>query len=285
LAVRYFCGQSFLIMKFYLALVTIIFLASCNGGDKTAGTGADTDTTLDFHPAPAIKYNIVNVYPHDTSAYTQGLQLYNGKLYEGTGDYETSSLRIAELKTGKVEKKHIMGTADIFGEGITIFKGKIYQLTWKNHVVNVYNLDNIDKPVQTFTWPYEGWGITNNGSDLIVSDGSANLYFVDPATFKVKSRVAVTEDGRPIDSINELEYIDGFVWANVYQTDLILKVDPATGHVAGKLDMQGLREKYFPKEDIPERTDVLNGIAYDSTTKKLFITGKRWPRMFEVVLN
>ena len=267
-------------MKLYLTLAVIIFLVACNGGaDKPV-----VDETIIPKKAPQIAYNIVNVYPHDTSAYTQGLQLYNGKLYEGTGDFETSSLRITDLKTGKVEKKHMMGSADIFGEGINIFKGKIYQLTWKNHVVYVYDVNNIDKPVQTFNWPYEGWGITNNGTDLIVSDGSANLYFVDPATFKVKSTVAVTEDGVPIDSINELEYIDGFVYANVYQSEFIVKVDPSSGHVAGTIDLPGLKEKYFPKE-IVERTDVLNGIAYDSTTKKLFITGKRWPKLFEVTLN
>ena len=271
-------------MKYYLALASIIFLAACNGGDKEK-TSEAIDTTLQHKDAPLIGYNIVNIYPHDTTAYTQGLQLYNGKLYEGTGDYEKSALLITDLKTGKEEKKHSIGTDKIFGEGITIFKGKIYQLTWQSHVVYVYELGNIDKPIKTFNWPYEGWGITNNGSDLIVSDGSANLYFVDPATFKVKSTVAVTEDGRPIDSINELEYIDGFVFANVYQSEFIVKVDPSSGHVAGTIDLPGLREKYFPKEIIPERTDVLNGIAYDSTTKKLFITGKRWPKLFEIKLN
>ena len=268
-------------MKQYSALAFIIFLAACNGGDKTA----EIDKTLLPVEAPKLAYNILNVYPHDTSAYTQGLQFYNGKLYEGTGDYETSSLRITDLKTGKVEKKHMMGSAEIFGEGINIFKGKIYQLTWQNNLVYVYDVNNIDKPVRTFKWPYQGWGITNNGTDLIISDGSANLYFVDPETFKVKSTVAVTEDSRPIDSINELEYIDGFVYANVYLYDFIVKVDPASGHVMGKIDLPGLKEKYFPSQIIPERTDVLNGIAYDSATKKLFITGKRWPKMFEVKLN
>jgi len=268
-------------MKFYLALVLIIFLVACNGGDKVP----DVDKDLVPVEAPKIAYNIVNIYPHDTSAYTQGLQLYNGKLYEGTGDYTTSSLRITDLKTGRVEKKHLMGSAEIFGEGITIFKEKIYQLTWKNNMVYVYDLNNIDNPVKTFKWPYQGWGITSNGTDLIISDGTANLYFVDAESFRVKSTIAVTEDGRPIDSINELEYIDGFVYANVYGEDFIVKVDPASGYVVGKIDLPGLKEKYFPKENIPDRTDVLNGIAYDSATKKLFITGKRWPKLFEITLN
>lgn len=269
-------------MKFRLALAAIIFLAACNGGDKTPDV---IDPELVHKNAPAIAYNIVNVYPHDTSAYTQGLQLYNGKLFEGTGDFEASSLRITDLKTGKVEKKHMMGTSTIFGEGITIFKGKLYQLTWQSHIVYVYDLANIEKPVKTFNWPYDGWGITNNGTDLIISDGTANLYFVDAETFKVKSTISVTEDGTPIDSLNELEYIDGFVYANVYQSEFIVKVDPVNGHVAGKMNLPGLREKYFPNQIIPERTDVLNGIAYDSAAKKMYITGKRWPKMFEITLN
>ena len=269
-------------MKQFLAIAAVILFVACNGNDKEK---EEVDNSLRRVEAPKLAYNIVNVYPHDTSAYTQGLQLYNGKLYEGTGDFETSSLRITDLKTGKVEKKHMMGSAEIFGEGINIFKGKIYQLTWRSNIVYVYDVNNIDKPIKTFKWPYEGWGITNNGTDLIISDGSANLYFVNPETFKVKSTVAVTEDGRSIDSINELEYIDGFVYANVYQSEFIVKVDPASGHVAGKIDLPGLKERYFPNQIIPERTDVLNGIAYDSATKKIFITGKRWPKMFEISLN
>jgi glutaminyl-peptide cyclotransferase len=268
-------------MKSYLALTVIIFLTACNGGtDKPV-----IDDSIVPKKAPQISYNIVNVYPHDTSAYTEGLQIYNGKLYEGTGMENESTLRITDLKTGKVEKKHFYTDPLIFGEGIQVFKGKIYQLTWKNHIVFVYDEKNIDKPVATLKWPYDGWGMTNNGSDLIISDGTANLYFVDAETFKVKSTVAVTEDSNPIENLNELEYIDGFVWANVWQTDQILKIDPASGHVVGRIDLPDLRQQYFPKEIIPERTDVLNGIAYDSTTKKLFITGKRWPKLFEIKLN
>ena len=269
-------------MKQFFVITTLILFVSCNGNNNDKEI---EDPSLKRVEAPKLAYNIVNVYPHDTSAYTQGLQLYNGKLYEGTGDFETSSLRITDLKTGKVEKKHMMGSAEIFGEGINIFKGKIYQLTWRSNIVYVYDVNNIDKPIKTFKWPYEGWGITNNGTELIISDGSANLYFVDPETFKVKSTVAVTEDGRSIDSINELEYIDGFVYANVYQSEFIVKVDPASGHVAGKIDLPGIIERYAPGYIPKPGDEVLNGIAYDSATKKLFITGKRWPKMFEVKLN
>ncbi len=276
-----FADNHRLIMKYYLALASIIFLAACNGGDKQA----DVDPGLLHKDAPAIAYNIVNVYEHDTTAYTQGLQLYDGKLYEGTGDYQRSALRITDLKTGKEEKKHSIGTDKIFGEGITIFKGKLYQLTWENHIVYVYDVNNINQPIQTLNWPYQGWGITNNGTDLIVSDGTANLYFVDPVTFKVKNTVSVTEDGSPIDSINELEYIDGFVFANVYQTNFILKINPSNGVVAGKMDLSDKIGKYAPGYTPKPNDEVLNGIAYDSATKKLFITGKRWPKLFEVTLN
>ncbi len=269
-------------MKYTLIIAAMTILSACNSND-----GPDRDPTV----APAyvniaapkdISYTITAQHPHDTSAYTQGLQLFNGKMYEGTGDYETSSLRITDWKTGAVEKKHMMGTDKIFGEGINIFKNKLYQLTWQSHIVYVYDLDNIDKPIKTFNWASEGWGITNNGTDLIVSDGSSNLYFVDPETFKIKSTIAVITNEGPVQYLNELEYIDGFVYANVYETEYIVKIDPESGHVVGKMTFPNLLTE---AEKIPERTNVLNGIAYDSTSKTMFITGKRWPKLFEVKMN
>lgn len=268
-------------MKKYSAIIALIILAACNNKD----TEGPIDPTIVPTKTPAINYTIVAEYPHDTSAYTQGLEFYKGKLYEGTGDFKTSSLRITDHKTGKVERKHMMGTDTIFGEGITIFKNRIYQLTWQSHIVYVYDVNNIDKPIKTFNWPYEGWGLSNNGTDLIISDGSANIYFVNADDFKLKSTIQVTENGDPIDSINELEYVDGFVYANVYQTDVIVKIDPVSGHVVGKMELPGLKEKFFAGQNIVGRTDVLNGIAYDSVSKNLFITGKRWPKMFELKLN
>ena len=267
-------------MKTYSAIALLIILASCAGN----GSEPDHDDSIVPKPIPAIGYNVVAQYPHDTSAYTQGLQIYKGKLYEGTGDYENSSLRITDIKSGKVEQKHMMGSDKIFGEGINIFGDKIYQLTWKTHVVYVYNLNNINQPISTLPWPYEGWGLTNNGTDLIVSDGTANLYFVNPADFKVRSTIAVTDNGGPVQELNELEYIDGFVFANVWQTNIIVKIDPSSGHVVGRMDLSDLQNTYF-KDQVTERTDVLNGIAYDSSSKKLYITGKRWPKMFEVTLK
>lgn len=265
-------------MSKYSAIIILIVLAACNGGDKTV----IEDDSIKPKPIPVIAYSVAAEYPHDTSAYTQGLEFYNGKLYEGTGDYKTSSLRVTDYKTGKVEKKHMMGTDSIFGEGITIFKGKIYQLTWTSHIVYVYDVNNIDKPIKTFNWPYEGWGITHNGTDLIISDGTAKLYFVNADDFRLNSTVSVTENGSLIDNLNELEYVDGFVYANIWQKDKIVKIDPASGFVVGKMDFTNMKEKYFADKIVPERTDVLNGIAYDSATKKFLVTGKRWPKMFEL---
>jgi len=267
-------------MKKWIPALALLAFASCNGS-----TEPDTDPTLIPKATPLINYTIVAEHPHDTGAYTQGLQWFNGKLYEGTGDYEASSLRITDLKTGKVEKIHRMGTDKVFGEGITILKGKLYQLTWENHEAYVYDLSNITKVVKTFNWPYEGWGITNNGTDLIISDGSSNLYFVNPDDFKVKSILQVKEDAGKISRLNELEYIDGFVYANVYESDIIVKIDPSSGNLVGKMNLPDLDQQFFKNQVVKGRTDVLNGIAYDSSTKRMFITGKRWPKLFEVTLN
>jgi glutamine cyclotransferase len=149
----------------------------------------------------------------------------------------------------------------------------------------VYDITNLDKPIKTFNWPYEGWGLTNNGTDLIISDGSQKLFFVNADDFRLKSTISVTENGSPVYQLNELEYIDGFVFANIYQKEIIVKIDPASGFVVGKMDLSKFKEKFFADKIVPERTDVLNGIAYDSATKKFLVTGKRWPKMFELKLN
>lgn len=253
---------------------------ACNNNNVTETTDPSLDNGI---AAPvALNYNVVAAHPHDTGAYTQGLQLHNGKMYESTGDYLNSSLRITDYKTGKVLKSHKMGTSEIFGEGITILNNKIYQLTWKNNIVYVYDLNNIDKPVKTFTWPHEGWGITSNGKDLIISDGTSNLYYVNPEDFKIKSTVVVKTNIGSINDLNELEWIDGFVYANVYETDDILKINPENGHVVGKITLSNLLSQNDYNGD---RTDVLNGIAYDTATATMFVTGKRWPKLFEVKLN
>ncbi|HNP53489.1 MAG TPA: glutaminyl-peptide cyclotransferase [Ferruginibacter sp.] len=265
--------------------ILLLALAACHGSEQN-GEQPETPGTPTHGsgiPAPAnLNFTITATHPHDTSAYTQGLQWHQGKLYEGTGDYENSSLRITDMPTGKVEQKHLMGSNSIFGEGITIFGDKIYQLTWQSHKVYVYKLTDINNPIQTFDWPYDGWGITHNGKELIVSDGSSNLYFVNPSTFKVTNTISVTNNLGPVQNLNELEYVNGFIFANVYETDYIVKIDPESGHVVGILNFPGLLQ---PNDIIPNHTDVLNGIAYDSSRNIFFITGKRWPKLFELKLN
>ena len=274
-------------MKQYLAIAAffiIISLSACNGSG-TADKPGDSDPDVQKLATQNIPYTITAQYPHDTSAFTEGLQIYNGKMYEGTGMETESTLRITDIKTGKVEKKHFYTDPTIFGEGIQVFKGKIYQLTWKNHIVFVYDEKNIAQPVKTMKWPYEGWGMTNNGTDLIISDGTANIYFVNPDDFRIKTTIAVNDNSGPVINLNELEYINGFIYANVYGSDFIVKIDPVSGHVEGKITLDGVAEKYFPTQIVPGRTDVLNGIAYDSAAKKIYVTGKRWPLMFEITLN
>lgn len=267
-------------MKKLLPVIILVIFAACN---NTTEPPTNDQPIVTVAAPENIGVNIISVYPHDTSAYTQGLQFHDGKLYEGTGDFERSSLRITDIKTGKVIKKHMMGSNQIFGEGITIFKNKIYQLTWESNIVNVYDINNIDKPINTFNWPYEGWGITNNGTDLIISDGSANLYFVNPEDFKVKSTLQVLDNQGPVTQLNELEYINGYVYANVYTADYIVKINPSNGHVTGKISLPGLMQQYAPGYPL-KQGEVLNGIAYDSTGKKMYLTGKDWPKLFEVTL-
>ena len=268
---------------FTIGLISVF--SACNSGDKPA-----EETPVNNLPAPQpITFSIDAVLPHDSSAFTQGLQFYDGKLYEGTGQYEESTLRIVEPKTGKVEKKYLIPDTTIFGEGITIFKNKIYQLTWQSHKIFVYNLNDITHPIKTLNWFSEGWGITNDGNSLIISDGITDkIYYALPDEEKNEMHViktlSVADNTGPLDRINELEFIDGSIYANLWQTNYILKIDTANGHVTGKMDLTGLLAQYDAKE-MTNQTDVLNGIAYDSTTKKLYITGKRWPKMFVMTLN
>lgn len=274
-----------MLKRFFTAGLIFVFSA-CNTADKPEGDAEETGPTL---PAPQpITFSIEAVYPHDSSAFTQGLQFYNGKLYEGTGQLKESTLRIVDPKTGKVEKKYLIPDETIFGEGITIFNNKIYQLTWENNKIFVYDLKDISNPIKTITWPYMGWGITNDGNSLIISDGSDKIYYVLPDEEKNTMRqlkiISVADNTGALDNINELEYIEGYIYANRWMTDDILKIDTANGHVVGKIDLKGLLFQYAPHAKSDEST-VLNGIAYDSTTKKLYITGKKWPKMFEVKLN
>ncbi len=231
------------------------------------------------NPAPVYSYSIVNVYPHDPTAFTQGLVYDDGVLYEGTGLRGQSTLRKVELTTGIVLQLHELPD-EYFGEGVTLYDDKIIQLTWQANVGFVYDRNSfllLDK----FYYEEEGWGITFDGSRFIISDGTATLHFVDPATFTETGRVEVRDENGTVDNLNELEFINGEVFANVYLTDRIVRIDPQSGKVTGWIDLSGI----LPPEDRSRQVDVLNGIAYDAENDRLFVTGKLWPKLFEIKLH
>lgn len=229
-------------------------------------------------PAPDLYgYQVVRSYPHDRTAFTQGLIVRDGAFYEGTGQNGQSALRKVKIENGEV-LQHKALSPEYFGEGITEFKGSIYQLTWKTEVGFVYDAKTFER---TRTWNYkgEGWGLTHDGTQLIMSDGSAFLRFLDPSTLKETSRITVRDGSRMVMSLNELEYIKGEIYANVWQTERIARIDPKTGRVTAWIDLAGI----LPAAE-RARTDVLNGIAYDEAGDRLFVTGKWWPRVFEIKL-
>lgn len=221
-------------------------------------------------------YTIINTYPHDPTAFTQGLVFEDGVLYEGTGLRGQSSLRRIELETGKILHVYELPHT-YFGEGITIYKDTIIQLTWQSNTGFVYDKDTFAL-LQEFSYPTEGWGITYDGNTLIMSDGTSTLHFLHPETFEEISSIEVYHDA-PVTRLNELEYIDGKIYANVWLTDRIAIIDPDTGKVTGWIDLEGL----LP-EECTQRADVLNGIAYDADNDRLFVTGKLWPYLFEIDL-
>lgn len=226
---------------------------------------------------PMYRYTVVRSYPHDRDGFTQGLQYLDGFLYEGTGLTGRSSIRKVKLETGEVVQRRD-APPQYFGEGITIWKSDLFQLTWQSGVAFVYDRDTF-APRRTFTYTGEGWGLTHDGTSLVMSDGSDSLRFLDPSTFVERRRLRVTVDGKPLRAINELEYVKGEIFANVWQTDFVARINPKTGRVAGWIDLRGLLS-----ERERASTDVLNGIAYDAARDRLFVTGKLWPRLFEIKL-
>jgi len=234
-----------------------------------------SDNPLEIEPVH-YNYTIVNVYPHDEAAFTQGLVFEDGVLYEGTGLYGQSTLRCVELETGIVTQ--VYGLPEkFFGEGITVLGDKIIQLTWQSERGFVYDRNSFDL-LQEFQYITEGWGITHNGSALIISDGTAELYFLDPETFQRIGQIEV-HDKEPVTWLNELEYINGSVYANIWKEDKIAIISPQTGQVTGWIDLKGIRD--FANQGT---SDVLNGIAYDQNEDRFFVTGKRWSKLYEIEL-
>ena len=223
------------------------------------------------------KVKVVKEYPHDTSSYTQGLFFYKGDMYESTGQYGSSTFRKVDIATGEPLEK-LDFNRKYFVEGSVVLGDNLYILTWESKVAFIYDANTLEYK-STYSYPREGWGLTTDGRQLIASDGSSRLYFLD-GEYKLQKAVDVKLDGRPVRNLNELEYIDGKVWANVYMTDLIVIINPSTGVVEGTVDCTGL----LPASLRDRRTDVLNGIALDPATGKIYLTGKYWKRLYEIEL-
>ncbi|EIL93894.1 glutaminyl-peptide cyclotransferase [Rhodanobacter spathiphylli] len=228
---------------------------------------------------PVYGYQVVHAWPHDTAAYTEGLFYKDGHLYESTGQVGESTVRKVALETGEVLQRHRL-PRQYFGEGIVDWKGRMVQLTWQSGTGFVYDLASFT-PQKTFSYPGEGWALTRDDRQLYMSDGTAELRVLDPETLAEVRRIQVTADGVPVTHLNELEWVDGEIYANVWLTDRIARIDPASGHVVGWIDLSGL----FDISQLPNPVDdVLNGIAWDAAGKRLFVTGKCWPRLFEIRL-
>jgi glutamine cyclotransferase len=251
--------------------------------DDLPGTTPPQPTPDETSPppetTPVYTYTVVATYPHDPGAFTQGLVYHEGVLYEGTGEYGTSTLRKVDLATGNVLQRHDLAP-DVFGEGIAVYSDTIVQLTWQSNIGYVYEQESFAQR-STFNYPGEGWGLTYDGTRLIMSDGTATLRFLNPTTFEEIGRVEVRDQSTPIWKLNELEYINGEIFANIWQNDRIARIDPATGEVVGWIDLSGL----LSSEDRQQPVDVLNGIAYDAAQDRLFVTGKLWSKLFEIDLT
>jgi glutamine cyclotransferase len=274
-------------MREIISALLLLFLLACNNNDdkvlentgETGGTG--------IPEAVLIPYTIVNVYPHDTSAYTQGLEFLNNVIIESTGRYGFSTLRKVDLVSGKVLLVKKMDSA-VFGEGITILRDTLYQLTWQEHIVNVYDPKDF-RLIRQMKWSGEGWGITNDGNSLIISDGSDKLYVVGPSDLKLRKVLSVTDHLGPLNNLNELEYVNGHIYANRYGYNFIVRIDPGNGHVTGKMDFTDILKKFSRANlaNVNKNTDeaVLNGIAWDPAKKKMYVTGKLWPNIFELQME
>jgi glutamine cyclotransferase len=226
---------------------------------------------------PVYKYTIVHSYPHDPDAFTEGLEYRDGFLYESTGLNGRSSIRKVKIETGEVVQNRNIGK-DYFGEGITFWKDELFQLTWSTEVGFVYDAKTLASK-KSFNYKGEGWALTHNADSLIMSDGTAELRFIDPVTFKERRRITVTDHGVPIKYVNELEWIKGEIFANIYTTDYIARIDPSTGRVTGWIDVRGM----LPRQN--DGNTVPNGIAYDAEHDRLFVTGKNWAKLFEIKLT
>jgi glutaminyl-peptide cyclotransferase len=252
---------------------------ACGADAPSAEVGAGASPLTVARRTPVWVADVVRAYPHDTSAYTQGLQWHNGQLFEGTGQVGSSSIRRVVLETGEVVQRRDLAPPH-FGEGIVVFGDQLFQLTWQSGVAFVYDARTF-APRGEFRYTGEGWGLTSDGTQLFMSDGTEAIRVLDPETFTVQRVVAVSENGTPVRNLNELEWVKGELWANVWTTDRIARIDPQSGAVVGWIDLAGL----LPSSLRHGGEDVLNGIAYDAENDRIFVTGKKWSRLFEITLR
>jgi glutamine cyclotransferase len=262
-----------------ILLILALSLASlqCNGNTNT-NTPAK-EPAAENAVVQRFSYQIVNIFPHDSNAFTQGLVFLDGKLIESTGQEGRSTLRSVELQTGKVLKK-VDVPLPYFAEGVALLNNKLYQLTWIHNLGFIYDAQTLEK-VGEFNYSGEGWGLATDGRSLLLSDGSNRIRFLDPDSFRVTKTIAVVDGQTPINNLNELEYVNGEIYANVWHDDRIAVVDPETGRVKAWIDLTGLLQP----GDVTDPEAVLNGIAFDQSSNRLFVTGKLWPRVFEIKIK
>lgn len=268
--------------NFFYFVMVIVLLAAC----KTNNTNQEEAANTNVISTPAnLNYAVVKVYPHDTTCYTQGLEWDGNSLIEGTGNYGKSVLHVLDTQMKSI-KGPVKLAAEFFGEGTTLFNGKIYQLTWKENKVFVYDAKTLKKTGELY-WPYEGWGLTHNDTSLIVSTGGSNIYFVNPTNFSIQKTIGVFDNYGYTSNINELEWVNGKIFANIYYQDKIVVIDPITGTVTATMDMSNLLAQAGVKYNPRSVNDgyVLNGIAFKPQTNTLFVTGKCWPVMVELALK
>ena len=266
--------------KNLIGLLIIVLFACNNSNTNETETNVDSNAVI---PAPSnLSFDIVKTYPHDTSSYTEGLEWNGNILIESTGNYKESKLRLLDSNMKDIVIPVKLEDA-YFGEGATLFNNKIYQLTWKENKVFVYDANTLKK-LNEFYWPYDGWGMTHNDTAIIVNTGGSNLYYVDPTNFKVTKTVGVYDNNGYVSNVNELEYVDGKIYANVYMTDDIIQIDPVSGRVLAKANLSNILIKAGVNEDpkLKDPGNVLNGIAYNKKTNSFFVTGKDWPVLIEL---
>jgi glutaminyl-peptide cyclotransferase len=289
-------------MRLYFILFAVALLSSACSDTATSSSGnsmtpnrandnaINVNATKTSANIPVYTYEIVNQFKHDSNAFTQGLVFHNGFFYESTGEYGDSTLRKVEIESGKVLQKHDL-SEDYFAEGMTILNGKIYQITWKEKTGFVYDLNNF-KLIREFSYLGDGWGLTNDGKNLILSDGTHVIRFLDPETFQtVRTITVLREGGKPQLDLNELEYVKGEIWANIWRADdpqilgkpnHIARIDPNSGKILGWIDLGNISPEDVKRDP---SSNVLNGIAYDEATDRIFVTGKNWKKLFEIKIK